>query len=232
MAGSDPDELFLTAKGHATRDGIIDCATKLALSEGFSGLSIDNVRKAASVSGSQMTHYFTDKNSLLGAIVSRRTQVLLDFHRHPALRHLDTSDDFERWAELTKRVGRRKKGVTAIPAFGPLVVKLSKCDDKTRDLLAQGYREWSDLLTAGLQRMKDRGELVAEPNPQQLACVLMSAHQGGGILTFAYRRPWPNQEALKFALSYLRMFASEARDRPSPPKKVTRQHTRRSAKGP
>jgi AcrR family transcriptional regulator len=230
MAGSDSDELFLTAKGRATRDRIIDCATELVLSEGFSGLSIDKVRKAASVSGSQMTHYFTDKNSLLGAIVSRRTQVLLDFHRHPALRGLDTFDDFERWAELTMRFGRRKRGVTAIPAFGPLVVELSKCDDKTRDLLAHGYRQWSDLLTAGLQRMKDRGDLVAEANPQELACVLMSAHQGGGMLYFAYRHPWPNQEALKFALSYLHMFASEALEHPSPPEKVTRQRSRRSAK--
>src|ERR1700727_219336 len=195
MAGSDSDEPLLTAKGRATRDRIIDCATELVLSKGFSGLSIDNVRKAASVSGSQMTHYFTDKNSLLRAIVSRRTQVLLDFHRQRALRDLDTFEDFERWADLTARFGRRKKRVTGIPAFGPLIVELSKCDDKTRDLLAQGYQEWSELLTAGLQRMKDRGELVAEANPQQLAWVLMSAHQGGDMLTLAYRPPRPRQKS-------------------------------------
>ncbi len=230
MAGSDSDEPLLTAKGRATRDRIIDCATELILSEGFSGLSIDKVRKAASVSGSQMTHYFTDKNSLLGAIVSRRTQVLLDFHRHPALGDLDTFDDFDRWAELTMRFGRRKKRVTAVPTFGPLVVELSKCDDKTRDLLAQGYREWSELLTAGLQRMKDRGELVPEANTAQLAFVLMSAHQGGDMLTLAYRRPWPDHEALKFALSYLRMFASP--DRPSAPQKAARQRTRRAGQKP
>jgi AcrR family transcriptional regulator len=228
MAGSESDEPLLTAKGRATRDRIIDCATELVLSDGFSGLSIDNVRKAASVSGSQMTHYFTDKNSLLRAIVSRRTQVLLDFHRQPALRNLDTFEDFERWADLTLRFGRRKARVTAIPAFGPLIVELSKCDDKTRDLLAQGYREWSGLLTTGLQRMKDRGELVADANPQQLAWVLMSAHQGADMLTLAYRRPWPDQEALKFALSYLHMFASPSV--PSPPKKVTRQPARRAGK--
>jgi AcrR family transcriptional regulator len=230
MAGSDSDEPLLTAKGRATRDRIIDCATELVLSEGFSGLSIDNVRKAASVSGSQMTHYFTDKNSLLRAIVSRRTQVLLDFHRQRALRDLDTFEDFERWADLTARFGRRKKRVTGIPAFGPLIVELSKCDDQTRDLLARGYREWSELLTAGLQRMKDRGELVAEANPQQLAWVLMSAHQGGDMLTLAYRRPWPDEEALEFALSYLHMFASPTV--PSPPKKVTRQRARRAGKRP
>src|ERR1700755_3286068 len=117
----------VTARGRATRDRILSCAAELVLSEGFPSLSIDKVRKAASVSGSQMTHYFTDKNSLLGAIVSRRTQVLLDFHRHPALGDLDTFDDFDRWAELTMRFGRRKKRVTAVPTFGPLVVELSKC---------------------------------------------------------------------------------------------------------
>jgi AcrR family transcriptional regulator len=230
MAGSDSDEPFLTAKGRATRDRIIDCATELVLSDGFSGLSIDNVRRAASVSGSQMTHYFTDKNSLLGAIVSRRVQVLLDFHRQPALRDLDTFEDFERWADLTMRFGRRKTRVAAIPTFGPLVVELSKCDNKTRDLLTQGYEQWAELLTAGLQRMKDRGELVAEANPQQLAWVLMSAHQGGDMLTLAYRRPWPDHEALKFALSYLHMFASHTR--PSSPRKAARRRARRAGNKP
>jgi AcrR family transcriptional regulator len=230
MADPDPAEPPLTAKGRATRDRIIDCAMELMLSEGFSGLSIDNVRKAASVSGSQMTHYFADKNSLLRAIVCRRTKVLLDFHRQPALRDLDTFEDFERWAELTMRFGRRKTRVTAIPPFGPLVGELSKCDTKTRDLLAEGYLEWSDLLTAGLQRMKDRGELVAEANPEQLAFVLMSAHQGGDVLSLAYRRPWPDREALKFVLGYLRLFAADAGDRSSPPSKATRHRARRNHK--
>jgi AcrR family transcriptional regulator len=160
MAGSDSDEPFLTAKGRATRDRIIDCATELVLSDGFSGLSIDNVRKAAAVSGSQMTHYFTDKNSLLGAIVSRRVQVLLDFHRQPALRDLDTFEDFERWADLTMRFGRRKTRVTAIPTFGPLVVELNKCDNKTRDLLTQGYQEWvgiADRWSATNERSRGTG---------------------------------------------------------------------------
>jgi AcrR family transcriptional regulator len=179
-----------------------------------------------------MTHYFADKNSLLRAIVSHRTQVLLDFHRQRALRKLDTFEDFDRWAELTMRFRGRKTRVTTVPVFGPLFGELNECDEKTRDLLTQGYQEWSDLLTAGLQRMKDRGELMAEANPEQLAFVLMSAHQGADMLTLAYRRPWPDREALKFALNYLRMFATETRDRPSPSKMANRRRAQRTRKTP
>jgi hypothetical protein len=49
------------------------------------------------------------------------------------------------------------------------------CDDKTRELLADGYRQWAELLAAGLQRMKNRGVLVADADPAQLATVLMCA---------------------------------------------------------
>src|SRR6202042_775068 len=104
----------------ATRDRIIDCATELVLSDGFSGLSIDNVRKAAAVSGSQMTHYFTDKDSLVRAILSRQTQALHDFHRQSALRGLDTFEDLDRWAELTLKIGRRRKRRPTLPTCARL----------------------------------------------------------------------------------------------------------------
>jgi AcrR family transcriptional regulator len=210
----------ITARGRATRDRILSCAAELMLSEGFSSLSIDRVRKAASVSGSQMTHYFVDKDSLIRAVIRRQTQALLDFHRQPALRDLDTLEDFERWVDLTLRFGRRKTpAAAAVPTYGTLVGALGKDDEKTYELLADGYRQWAELLTAGLVRMKDHGVLTADADPVQLAAVLISAHQGGNmLLSLAYGRPWPDRDALVFALSYLRMFAVDPNERlhPSP----------------
>ena len=46
---------------------------------------MDALRKAASVSGSQLTHYFADKQELIRAVVARQIQVVLDFHRQPKL---------------------------------------------------------------------------------------------------------------------------------------------------
>jgi len=219
MVDAEPAAQHLTRKGRATRDRIISCATELVLTGGFSALSIDNVRRAASVSGSQMTHYFADKDALIRAVISHQTQALLDFHRQPALRGLDTFEDFDLWAELTLRFGKRKNGAKAIPVYGALAGEIPKCDDETLELLADGYRQCVEVLSSGLQRLKDRGELVADADPEELACVLMSAHQGANLLAMAYQRPWPDPDALQFALRYLRMFATGRGDqsrRPSP----------------
>ena len=91
------DDRRLTAKGRATRDRIVQVAAELILSDGLSALNMDALRKAASVSGSQLAHYFTDKRALIRAVVARQINVVLDFHRQPKLRALDTFDDFERW---------------------------------------------------------------------------------------------------------------------------------------
>ena len=215
MAEADPPDPA-TVKGRATRDRIIGAAARLALTEGFSSLNIDSVRKAASVSGSQMTHYFADKDALVRAIIIRQTQALLDFHRQPALRGLDTFGDFERWAELTLRLRKRTTLSKALPTFGTLVGELGRYDEQTRELLAEGYRQWSDLLANGLRRMKDRGDLSVDADPEELASVLISAHQGGTILSVAYRKPWPDRDALRFAIGYLRIFATDPAERRPP----------------
>ena len=73
MVHADPqDDRRLTAKGRATRDRIVKVAAELILSEGLSALNMDALRKAASVSGSQLAHYFTDKRALIRAVVARQ----------------------------------------------------------------------------------------------------------------------------------------------------------------
>jgi AcrR family transcriptional regulator len=196
-----------TAKGRATRDRIIGCAAELVLAGGPPALSLANVRKAAAVSGSQMTYYFADKDSLIRAVISHQTQAILDFHRQPALRDLDTLEDFDTWARLTLRFGRRHRA-RPVPSYGGLCAEIAHYDNRTREILADGQRQWAAILTAGLQRMKAQGRLTAAADPQKLAFVLMNAHQGA-TLQAAYRRSWPDPRALDFALSYLRMFAAD-----------------------
>ena len=215
MAEVDPGSRSFTVKGRATRERIISCATELVLRDGFAALSIDNVRKAASVSGSQITHYFTDKDSLVRAIVARQTQALHDFHRQSALRGLDTFEDLDRWAELTLKIGRRRKRRSALPACAGLADDVTALDEETRWLLAEGYRQCVELLASGLQRMKDSGQLIDDANPEQLAYLLLSAHQGADIRALDRPRRWPDAEALDFALSYVRRFAAKAGDRPA-----------------
>src|SRR6185436_4493008 len=94
------DGPIYTPKGRATRERILLSAAEVLLTEGISGFNLDKVRRAGSVSGSQLTHYFADRQALMRAVVERQIEVVLDFHRQPSLAGLHTFDDFEHWAVL------------------------------------------------------------------------------------------------------------------------------------
>lgn len=213
------DTRRLTAKGRATRERIVKVAAELILREGLSTLSMDALRKAASVSGSQLAHYFADKQTLIRAVVTRQLAVVLDFHRQPKLGGLDTFDDFERWIDLNMKYLRRV-GYSGTPTYHALAGQLGKSEPTTRETLADGYREWIALLESAIQQMKDRGLLVAGADPRNLALVIVSAHQGGGMLAFTYQADWPHADAVRFAVNYLRMFAADPAERePRPPRR-------------
>lgn len=213
------DEQRLTAKGRATRDRIVQAAAQLIVAEGLSASNLENVRRAASVSGSQLAHYFADKAALIRTVIRRQIGVVLDFHRQPALRGLESFDDFERWIDLNMRYLRRI-GYFGTPTYHALTAQLAKSDDTTRDALAAGYRQWIELLEQAIQRMKDGGLLVRDAEPRELALVIIAAHQGGGVLTFTYQEEWPHADAIRFAVNYLRLFATDSAERaPRPPRR-------------
>jgi AcrR family transcriptional regulator len=217
MPESHGENLPVTQRGRATRDRIVGAAAEVLMTEGLTGFSVDQVRQIASVSGSQLSHYFADKDALIHAVIARQIEVLLDFHRQPALRDLDTFDDYEQWVELTMQFSRRKLRTQPVPTFGALAGQLSKHDQNTRELLAKGYQQWSAIFRRGLTRMKRNGLLVDSANPATLANVLMSAHEGATLLSSTYSATWPDRDALTFALTYLRQFAAHREDQLSYP---------------
>ena len=228
MALADqPDDQPLTAKGRATRERIVKAAAQMILNDGLSSLSMVNVRKAARVSGSQLAHYFGDKQALIRAVIMRQMQVVLNFHHQPKLAGLQSFDDFERWIDLNMRY-LRQIGYEGTPTYHALAGQLAKSDAATRETIAAGYRQWVELLEQAIARMKDRGVLVADADPRQLAIVLVTAHQGGGTVAFTYREEWPHADAVRYAVNYLRMFAKDPEERaPRPPRRPRGRRARR-----
>src|ERR1700761_8293845 len=97
----------LTAKGRATRERIVAVAAGLMHEHGVGGTSIEDVRRAAGVSGSQITHYFTDKHSLVRAVIAWQADTVIELHRQPALGKLDSFGALRLWADL--HVERQKE---------------------------------------------------------------------------------------------------------------------------
>jgi AcrR family transcriptional regulator len=222
-----PDDQPLTAKGRATRERVVQAAAEVILTDGLSSLSMAKVRNAATVSGSQLAHYFADKRALIRAVIGRQMQVVLNFHRQPRLGGLQSFDDFERWIDLNMRYLKRI-GYEGTPTYHALAGQLAKSDAVTRETLGAGYWQWVELLEQAVQRMKDKGVLVADADPRQLAIVIVTAHQGGGTVAFTYREEWPHADAGRFAVNYLRVFARDPSERtPRPPRRPRGRRARR-----
>ncbi len=201
-----------TAKGLATRDRILGCAAEVLLGGGLTGFNLVKVRQAASVSGSQLKHYFGDRNDLIRAVLRRQIEIVLDFHRQPALGGLDTFEDWERWAELNVRY-LRKIGYRGTATYHALAGQLAKTDEGTKRTFAEGYWRWVTLLEDGFSRMKSSGLLVSSVDARHLALVVVAVHQGAGVLAFTYRQEWPLVDATQFVVNYIRLFAKDPQQR-------------------
>src|SRR6201986_5029779 len=176
----------LTAKGRATRERILATAATLILQHGMTGAGIDDVRAAAGVSGSQMTHYFRDKQHLVKEMIAWQAQSVLSEHRAPQLGELDTFAALRLWADLhiQRQVERDCQGGCS---FGSLAGPLVESDPAIRTDLAGGFAEWLELFRHGFALMRVRGDLLPAADPDSLASALLAAMQGGMLLTQTLR---------------------------------------------
>src|SRR6201992_739057 len=135
----------LTPQGRATRDRIVKTAADLIFRQGVAGTSIDDVRKAAGVSGSQMTHYFQDKRSLVRAVVAWRADNVIALHQHPSLGELDSFDALEIWAELNVML-QQKMNCQGGCGLGSLAGELGADDEENPAQLRAGLALWGGVL--------------------------------------------------------------------------------------
>jgi AcrR family transcriptional regulator len=197
----------LTRKGLATRDRIVRAAAELIFHHGATAVSMLDVRRAAGVSGSQLSHYFGDKESLLRAVIALQADEVVRAHQMPELDRLDSFPALDRWAALN--IERLKHNdCEGGCSFGSLAGELVECGQSFRADLAGGFDRWEQLFRDGLSLMRDRGDLRQDADPERLTFALMAALQGGMLLAQTARDPAPLEAALSSALEHVRSYAA------------------------
>lgn len=192
----------LTARGAATRQRIVSAAADLSYARGVGNTSLDDVIEASGTGKSQLYHYFVDKDALVQAVVAEQVERVLTFHR-PLLSRLDSMRGLVRWRDAVI-LGNRTRGARYGCPLGSLAAELADRSEPVRSLLATGFAEWESLLTDGLTRMRDKGELAADADPAGLAAAIMTALQGGLLLAQTARDSGPLEIALDMALNHVR----------------------------
>jgi TetR/AcrR family transcriptional repressor of nem operon len=165
-----------------------------------------DVRRAAKVSGSQLSHYFGDKQSLIRAVIAQQGEAVVQAHQIPELGQLDSFGALERWAQLNIQ-SLRQRDCQGGCSYGSLAGELAECDASLRGDLAAGFERWEQLFRHGLTLMRDRGDLRPDADPEQLTYALMAALQGGMLLGQTARDIAPLEAALRSVLEYLNSYA-------------------------
>ena len=192
----------LTPKGLATRDRIVAAAAELILEHGIESAKLEDIQAAAHVSASQLYHYFTDKSALILAVIEHQTDKVLGTQR-VVLEGLDSFAALEEWREVIVDSIESMHCVGGCP-LGSLVGSLAESDPIARTALANSFARWQELLTSGLETMRDRGELRPDIDADALAVGILASVQGGLLRSQTRRDSTSVRTAVDISIAYLR----------------------------
>jgi AcrR family transcriptional regulator len=187
----------LTAKGERTRARIIGAAARLIYEHGVAGTTLEDVRTAAEVSGSQLYHYFADKDELVQAVIDHQADVIVGNQQRA---DLGTIEGLKAWRDMVIAVAKSTDGMGGCP-LGSLGSQLAESDPQARALVAAGFGRWSAAINDGLRALHTAGHLPAGINPDDLAVTLLAALQGGLLLAQVQRDTRPLETAVDTLLA-------------------------------
>ncbi|WP_313546544.1 TetR/AcrR family transcriptional regulator [Leifsonia aquatica] len=190
------DRPKLTAKGARTRARIVQAAAALIHERGVAGTTLEDVKVAAEVSGSQMYHYFPDKNELVQAVIDYQAETIVENHR----RALSSDNGVEAWRNMVITGVSQDQGKGGCP-LGSLVGQLAESDPEARARIATGFDQWAATISEGLRSIHADGKLPSGIDPDDLATTFLAALEGGLLLAQAERNPRPYETAVNTLLA-------------------------------
>ena len=196
MVNETSDRPRLTPKGARTRARIVEEAAALIHERGVAGTTLDDVKVAAEVSGSQMYHYFPDKNELVQAVIDYQADTIVKHNRQA----LGSPKGVEAWRKMVVTGARSTQGKGGCP-LGSLGGQLAENDPEARALIAAGFDQWAAAISDGLRSLHADGKLPSGIDPDDLATTLLATLQGGLLLAQVQRSTRPFETAVDTLLA-------------------------------
>ena len=186
----------LTPKGARTRARIVEEAAALIHEHGVAGTTLEDVKVAAGVSGSQLYHYFPDKNDLVQAVIAHQADSIIERNTQV----LAGANGVEAWRTMVITAARRTQARGGCQ-LGSLGGQLAESDPEARALVAAGFEQWAAALSDGLRPLHAAGELPAGMDPDDLATTLLATLEGGLLLAQVQRDIRPFETAVNTLLA-------------------------------
>ena len=186
----------LTPKGERTRARIVEEAAALIHERGVAGTTLEDVKAAAGVSGSQLYHYFPDKDELVQAVIDYQADTIVSHHRHA----LSGANGVEAWRNMVITAAKLTEAKGGCP-LGSLGGQLAESDPEARALIAAGFDQWAAAIGDGLRSLHADGKLPPGIDPDDLAITLLATLEGGLLLAQVHRDSRPFETAVDTLLA-------------------------------
>jgi AcrR family transcriptional regulator len=177
MVNETSDRPRLTAKGARTRARIVEEAAALIHERGVAGTTLDDVKVAAEVSGSQMYHYFPDKNALISAVLTYQCGLVLAAHE-AALQALVSTGDIVGWREFVIQAFQSRSCETGyLPAS--LWGELASESNEHQDIIRTMYVRWGLALSQSFERVHSNEPVLRLPDVSMFGLAASTVLHGG-----------------------------------------------------
>lgn len=172
-----------SAKGAATRDQILDAATRLIHLRGYHCTSLDDVLRDSGVGKGNFYYYFKSKEELGYAIIDRVIERFVQETLAPALAEADGDACAQLRAFLDRVLEtHRERNCVGGCAMGNLASELCEVHEGFRQRLADVFAYWRSTLAGVLAEGQRRQQIRPEVDPSSAAQFVVASLEGAILL--------------------------------------------------
>jgi TetR/AcrR family transcriptional repressor of nem operon len=170
-------------KGAATRDQILNAASRLIHVQGYQSTSLDDVLRESGVGKGNFYYYFKSKEDLGYAIIDRIRRAFVERGLGPAFGDTD-ADPVGQLHGFFDRVldSQRQRNCVGGCAIGNLACELSDVHEGFRQQLAGIFDVYRDHVAEAIRRGQQSGRLRADADAVRVAQFLVGALEGAILL--------------------------------------------------
>lgn len=195
--------------GEATRNRILEVATRLILERGFAGTTIDDVIAQAGLTKGAFFYHFDSKDHLARAVIDRfaaTDRAALD--RALAAAEAASPDPLEQVLHVVRAFEADFARLTdPHPGclFATYVYEAQLLDPASLDVVAAAARAWRERLGAKLRAAARLHPPAVDVDPDSLADAFSSVLEGAFLLSRLERRPGAVADQLAHYRRYLEL---------------------------
>lgn len=188
------------SRGEQTKEQILDGMARLVATRGFNATSVNDVLEASGVTRGSLYFHFPGKDDLGLAVLERAREGFLAFLKAALVGPTP-------WDRLTKFFSvalktHRQTGFVGGCLWGNTALEMSDQSPAFAAKVSDVFDEWTALLADVVRDGQKAGQIRADRTSKELATFIISAIEGGIMLSRLRKSPRP----MKNALESLKMF--------------------------